>query len=288
MTRLALLLAVPLLACGNDTVAATADGSTGGATTTGSTDFTPTTGDVTTSTTGSSSGSGSDSETTGGSTGGATTSTSSSSSTGDTTESVDPGSTGSSTSTTGSTGSTGDTTGTTGESTTGESTGTTEGSTGDTTGEVMEPPPILDAMCIANDLTTFVEPMPQAEELHIVSVYQATNNAITVDITRTGVPMTLVLSSYEPVAFTLTLAPGVLLDHVILNGYEPHSVQGQGGAMVTDLSGQFNYLAACGYFWPMNDGGCDTPGLVMGAEQLTGLQLTAFAGCYEGSSFSID
>jgi hypothetical protein len=143
-------------------------------------------------------------------------------------------------------------------------------------------------MCFTNDMTSFVEPLPQAEELHIISVYQATGGAITVDVTRTDVPLTLVLSSYEPVAFTLVLAPGVLLEHVILNGYEPHTVQGQGAAMVTDLSGQFNYLAACGYFWPMNDGGCDTPGLVMGAEQLTGLELTSFAGCYEGASFSLD
>ena len=278
MTRLALLLALPLLACGDSTVAVTADGSSGGPASTGSTGtgVTPTTGDVTTSTTGSSSGSGSDSDTTG-STGSATTSTGSSS-TGDTTQGVDPSSTGEPASTgTSTTGSTGDTT-----------TGTTGDTTGDTTGEVPDPPPLVDAMCIANDLTTFVVQMPEPEELHIIGVYQATNNAITVDITRAGVPLTLVLSSYEPVAFTLNLAPGVLLEHVILNGYEPHTVQGQGGAMLTDLSGQFNYLAACGYFWPMNDGGCDTPGLVMGAEQLTGLQLTSFAGCYEGASFSLD
>jgi hypothetical protein len=285
MTRLALLLALPLLACGDSTVAVTADGSSGGPTSTGSTGtgVPPTTGDITTGATGSTSGSGSDSETTGGSTGGATTSTSSS--TGDdTTQGVDPSSTGGPGSTgTSTTGSTGDTTGDTTDTT-----GDTSGSTGDTTGEVPDPPPIVDAMCIANDLTTFAVQMPQAEELHVIGVYQATGNAITVDVGRAGVPLTLVLSSYEPVAFTLNLAPGVLLEHVILNGYEPHTVQGQGAAMVTDLSGQFNYLAACGYFWPMNDGGCDTPGLVMGAEQLTGLQLTSFAGCYEGASFSLD
>jgi len=143
-------------------------------------------------------------------------------------------------------------------------------------------------MCFTNDLTTFVEPMPQAEELHIVSVYQPNGGAITVDITRAGVPLTLVLSSYEPVQFNLVLAPGVLLEHVILNGYNVHGIQGHGQAMVTDMSGAPEYIVACGYFWPENNDGCDTPGLVAGAEALTGLTLTSFVGCYEGGSFSLE
>lgn len=79
-----------------------------------------------------------------------------------------------------------------------------------------------------------------------------------------------------------------MLEHVILNGYDAHTVQGQGMALVTDVTGGPNYFVACGYFWPENDGGCDTPGLVAGAEALTGLTLTSFIGCYEGSSFSLD
>ena len=145
---------------------------------------------------------------------------------------------------------------------------------------------------ICNDgqgpLTSFVEPTPQPEELHIIGVYQATDNVITVNVNRADIPLTLVLSAYEPVKFTLVLAPGVLLEHVILNGYNPHSVEGQGDAMVTDLSDNFDYIVACAYFWPDKDDGCETPGLVAGAEALTGLQLAAFIGCYEGSSFTID
>jgi hypothetical protein len=137
-------------------------------------------------------------------------------------------------------------------------------------------------------LTSFVEPTPQPEELHIIGVYQATGSAITVKIDRVGVPLTLVLSSYESVKFTLQLAPGVQLEHVILNGYNPHTVDGEGNAMVTDISNNVEYIVACAYFWPDKDGGCDTPGLVAGAEALTGLQLAAFVGCYEGSSFTID
>ena len=174
------------------------------------------------------------------------------------------------------------------------STSTSSGSssttdTTDTTGAPLDPPMPAG---ICNDgqgpLTSFVEPTPQPEELHIIGVYQATDNVITVNVNRADIPLTLVLSAYEPVKFTLVLAPGVLLEHVILNGYNPHSVEGQGDAMVTDLSDNFDYIVACGYFWPDKDDGCDTPGLVAGAEALTGLQLAAFVGCYEGSSFTID
>lgn len=283
MTRLALLLALPLVACGDDAV------STGSATTTGTdtsstgatTGTVPTTGEPTTGAAASSSGSASASD-------GSSSTTASTSTTDDTTEGVDA----SSSSTTGDTTSSSTTGDTSSSSTTGDdsSSSSSSSSTGDeSTGEVVAPP-MPAGLCNDNQgpLTSFVDPMPQPEELHIVGVYQATNNAITVTVDRVDIPLTLVLSSYEPVTFTLVLAPGVLLEHVILNGYNPHSVQGQGAAMVTDLSGNFDYFAACAYVWPDDDQGCDTPGIVAGAEALTGLGLTTFVGCYEGISFTID
>lgn len=283
MTRLALLLALPMLACGEDSVAtdSAGAGSSGGSTSTG---VEPTTADATgagtsTSTGGEATGSATGTTTEAPTTGDGTTSTTGGSTTGgSTTGGVDPGS--SSSGEPGTT-STGEDTGT---STTGadETTGT---STGEETGGDA---PVPAGLCVGNDLTTFVEPMPQAEELHIVSVYQPTGGAITVAISRADIPLTLVLSSYVSTSFTLVVGPGVLLEQVILNGYESHTVQGQGAASVTDLSGKFDYLAACGYFWPENDGGCDTPGLVANAEALTGLTLASFAGCYEGSSFTLE
>lgn len=278
-----------MLACGEDSGATDSAGgsSSGGPTSTG---VAPTTGGTTdagtsTSTGGEATGSATGTTTEAPTTGGSATSTTGGSTTGDTTEGVDPGSS------SGEVGST--STGADASTSTGTSTGTSttdaDGTTGTSTGEETGgDAPVPTGMCIANDLTTFVEPMPQAEELHIVSVYQPTGGAITVTIDRADIPLTLVLSSYVSTAFTLVVGPGVLLEQVILNGYEGHTVQGQGAASVTDLSGQFDYLAACGYFWPENDGGCDTPGLVAGAEALTGLTLASFAGCYEGSSFTLE
>ena len=281
MLRAVLLFTLLLAACGDDSIAATDDGSgsSGNGSTTTTTGPTPTTGDATTTTT-TTTGSDSDASSSAGDTTGTTTSTTSDT----TTQGLD---TSSSSSTTTTTGTTADETTTT---TTGETTTTTTGETTDTTGDTGDVvgPPVPAGLCTMGQLTSFVEPMAQAEELHIIGVYQASGNALTVDVTRVDVPLTLVLSSYEPVAFTLNLAPGVLLEQVILNGYNAHTVQGQGAATVTDVSGQFNFYAACAYAWPEDDGGCNTPGLVAGAEAATGLSLTTFAACYEGSSFSLD
>ncbi|MCY0994549.1 hypothetical protein OV203_45920 [Nannocystis sp. ILAH1] len=287
MLRAVLLSTLLLAACGDDSIATTDDGSgsSGNSSTTTTTGPTPTTGDETTTTT-TSTGSDSDaSSSAGDTTTTGTTTTTTTSTTDTTTQGID---TSSSSSTTTTTGTTADETTTT--TTTGETTTTTTGETTDTTGDTGEVvgPPVPAGLCTMGQLTSFVEPMAQAEELHIIGVYQASGNALTVEVTRVDVPLTLVLSSYEPVAFTLNLAPGVLLEHVILNGYNAHTVQGQGAATVTDVSGQFNFYAACAYEWPEDDGGCNTPGLVAGAEAATGLSLTTFAACYEGSSFSLD
>lgn len=278
MTRLALLLALPLLACGDNTVADNTNTTGGGGTSTGDTTaLAPTTGAATTTSTSSS---GSDSATSDTSTTSSGSSSTSATSTSDETTATTQGVDATSSSTT-------DASTTSTDTSTSTSSGSS--STTDTTGAPLDPPMPAG---ICNDgqgpLTSFVEPTPQPEELHIIGVYQATDNVLTINIDRADIPLTLVLSAYEPVKFTLVLAPGVLLEHVILNGYNPHSVEGQGDAMVTDLSDNFDYIVACGYFWPDKDGGCDTPGLVAGAEALTGLQLAAFIGCYEGSSFTID
>lgn len=278
MTRLALLLALPLLACGDNTVADNTNTTGGGGTSTGDTTaLAPTTGAAPTTSTSSS---GSDSATSDTSTTSSGSSDTSATSTSDETTATTQGVDATSSSTT-------DASTTSTDTSTSTSSGSS--STTDTTGAPLDPPMPAG---ICNDgqgpLTSFVEPTPQPEELHIIGVYQATDNVLTINIDRADIPLTLVLSAYEPVKFTLVLAPGVLLEHVILNGYNPHSVEGQGDAMVTDLSDNFDYIVACGYFWPDNDGGCDTPGLVAGAEALTGLQLAAFVGCYEGSSFTID
>ncbi len=144
-------------------------------------------------------------------------------------------------------------------------------------------------------LYTWADPAPSQPELHIVSVYEANGGhggpagTITVDIDRPG-NVVLVLSSYEPVDWTVVEQPGTTIDEVIFNGYYTQTlVGGASGATVTDytLAGSGRYITACGYAWPSSTGGCDTPGLVTGVETLTGLDLAGFAGCYHSTGFVV-
>jgi hypothetical protein len=142
-------------------------------------------------------------------------------------------------------------------------------------------------VCSGGGLPSVFTEAQASPELHIFGVYQGQGGAVTVTIDRVGIPLIVVLSSYEPVQWTLELAPGVDLDEVILNGYEEQAVMGQGAATVTDKSGIGSYLSACAYFWPDNNEGCETQLLVTNAEALTGADLASFTGCYEGVSFSL-
>ncbi|MCU0681786.1 MAG: hypothetical protein MUF34_05940 [Polyangiaceae bacterium] len=100
-------------------------------------------------------------------------------------------------------------------------------------------------------------------------------------------PHVLVLSSYEPTHWTIETDEASGLFEVILNGYHEQTVSVSDRVKVTNQSGVENYLSACGIGWPNDDGGCDTPALVSGAEALTGLTLSSFNGCYRATSFEV-
>ena len=133
-------------------------------------------------------------------------------------------------------------------------------------------------------------------ELNIIGMYEsdgghgAPAGTTTVQINRTG-PMVLMLSSYEPVIWELTLAAGVDISEVILNGYNPSTVTGLAASTtVTDLTTPLNHLEACAYEWPIinPNSGCDTGDLISATEALTGLQLNSFLGCYHGTAWTLD
>ncbi len=127
-------------------------------------------------------------------------------------------------------------------------------------------------------------------ELHVVGVYEPLprGTPISVTVARRGVPMMLVLSSYEPAEWQLRIEEGVALEGVVLNGHNAHRLVGvPAGVVVVDRSGARGAFASCAYSWPGDEGGCGTQELVAGVEALSGLTLTSFTGCYAGSSFSL-
>jgi hypothetical protein len=122
-------------------------------------------------------------------------------------------------------------------------------------------------------------------ELHVLGVNETYTGEGTVHVSRSG-PLTLVLSSYEAVAWTVTTEPGVVLDRVIVNAYEASTAVVPDGVLVTDHSGPRSWLV-CGYRWPGDPYGCDTAELIRLAEEDSGLSLTSFIGCYVAGSFEL-
>jgi hypothetical protein len=127
-------------------------------------------------------------------------------------------------------------------------------------------------------------------ELHLIGVYEPDRAVGTIDVAvdRPGSEVVLVLSSYEPVDWVLSVTPTTNLKEVVLNGYNTHTVAGMPkGTVLTRRDGIGLYWDACGYELPSSGGGCDTEDIVAGAEAYTGLPLNSFTGCYVASSFSL-
>lgn len=137
-------------------------------------------------------------------------------------------------------------------------------------------------------------PAPCGPELHLIGVYETHSNhgggnhptgAGTVHIERQG-SMILGLSSYEPVDWTVTAAPGVVIEKVILNGYHAQSAVVPAGVPVEihDEHGFGHYA----YAWPSSEGGSDTAATVASFEAAAGRAMTSFHGCYNASSFVLN
>jgi hypothetical protein len=125
-------------------------------------------------------------------------------------------------------------------------------------------------------------------ELHFVAQFNTAAPVTEVRISRTGVNMSLVLSSYQSTQWRLLPEPGVQIEQVILNGAIRSSlIDPQLNVEVINRTGEGNNLTACAYDWPRDELGCDTPTLIAQAEMLTGLTITSFQGCYSGGQFSI-
>jgi hypothetical protein len=130
-------------------------------------------------------------------------------------------------------------------------------------------------------------------ELQLIGVYETSSDhssgyhptgAATVHVERQGKQI-LALSSYEPVHWTVTAAPGAVLEKVILNGYYDQEADVPDGVPVEVHAGPEGSLGGYAYAWPSAEGGSDTQALVKALEGLTGRKLTSFNGCYRAQSF---
>lgn len=147
--------------------------------------------------------------------------------------------------------------------------------------------------------TTPPTPMPPPSscgdtEVHLIGVYEtrgdhsAGNHPVgagSVRIDRPGHHVVIV-SAYEPTAWTVTAGEGATIDAIFAIGYHAQTISGPPGAVVADTSHEEGGAFACGYSWPYNGEGCDTNRLVAWARAQAG-ELTSFHGCYRATSWTI-
>lgn len=95
----------------------------------------------------------------------------------------------------------------------------------------------------------------------------------------------LVVSSYEPVDWTIELGPDAGLSQVIAVGYHEQTVTAPAGVLVETFSYDTGTDYECGFKLPGDGEGCEGEDLVAWAEAQTGLSMTGFDGCYDASQF---
>ena len=94
---------------------------------------------------------------------------------------------------------------------------------------------------------------------------------------RSGKPVMLVLSSYEPVRWKVVQEPGAKVLSVLLSGYYQSEVTGVGNTRVVNTGSSYAYEA----------GSAHQAALYRQTTQYTGKAIDSFQGRYEGSVFTV-
>lgn len=127
-----------------------------------------------------------------------------------------------------------------------------------------------------------------ASELHVLSVYQGTSGVIDVTVHARPRPVTLALTSYEPIDWRISLDAGATLERVLVSDF-PGGAASTVTGLPSGLSAETMTACGYGYGWEpaYNTGGGDLRSTIAAIRGLTGLAETTFQGCYEGTSFEV-
>jgi hypothetical protein len=100
-------------------------------------------------------------------------------------------------------------------------------------------------------------------------------------------PHTLLLSSYEPTAWTVAVAPGSGLQRIIVAGYHAQRVIAPLGIRIDNFGANRSQGFACTYAIPSNGGGCDPATMHRFATNIGLSPISEFAGCYRATTFKV-
>lgn len=162
-----------------------------------------------------------------------------------------------------------------------ETSSTVEDSGGSTGGPANGPDHAADCM-----LDVHVEPVIGQPELHVIGVYEASGDhsisaPASVHVDRPG-EVYLAVLSYEQVTWTVTAGADTSITQVNIGGHEASSASAPMGTTIVNQSSGGGLTYA--YEWTDPD----TAGIIASLEAQTGASLASFAGCYQGSDFTID
>ncbi|WP_437965972.1 SPRY domain-containing protein [Sorangium sp. So ce260] len=149
------------------------------------------------------------------------------------------------------------------------------------------PPAPVEAAC--EDFSSYKAEPDGTTELHILGIYERGEGGpkAAVHVSRTT-EMVLALSSYSFTQWTVTVDPGAQLQGIVLVGHEPSRVTAPSGIPIsTIIYNEDGSRIEPGYTWPNAPGGIDTPDLIRSVEEITGLTMTSFGGCFDGASFTV-
>jgi hypothetical protein len=129
-------------------------------------------------------------------------------------------------------------------------------------------------------------------ECHRRYAGQRTVLPISVDVSRTGTPLALVLMAYEPTLWRVSAAPGVNIVKVFLGGYHGQDITGLPAnipveARTYEPSPCSNCLRQADHFYAYSKASTEYDNTVKKLKLITGLQPASFQGAHQSARFSV-
>ncbi|MGL5059332.1 MAG: hypothetical protein ACRC62_05055 [Microcoleus sp.] len=150
----------------------------------------------------------------------------------------------------------------------------------------------------SDDFSAYIGTSNGDKELHLIGVYEASSEhgngkqtigAVEVKVERQNKPIILALSSYEPIDWKVNVAPGAVIEKIVVNGYNKQTISGVSGIPIETRTyeGNGESFGSFIYKWGSTTESTNTPSFVTKLEQINHTNLTSFQGCYRGTSFTI-
>ncbi|MBI5785323.1 MAG: hypothetical protein HZA64_07700 [Rhodocyclales bacterium] len=131
------------------------------------------------------------------------------------------------------------------------------------------------------------------QDCHARFAGQRSTGVVSVGVARTGIPVALVLMSYEPVIWKLDVSPRTRLKKVILAGYHGQDISGlPTGVSVEARTYESSPCSECtrqsGYFYAYKTDSPEYDKAISAIERITGVAPASFQGVHQSGRFVVN